>query len=90
MAPVVLSRPRLPCTVLRVPALLVLLLAVSDAANNPYEKGCLFAKNLTKKVRVCGSEDHESVELQGKCRTPPMGYPEIRLVPQDWESVSII
>lgn len=67
------------------PSLLLVSLLMTVAAN-PYQKGCLYSKNLTGRVRVCGSEDGPDAVASGLCEMPAMDYPEIRLVPGNWES----
>lgn len=65
-------------------AAFLLVVPVVGFGNNPYQEGCLSAKNLTRKLRVCNSEDDPN---EKNCRRPQMDYAEIRLIPQDWESV---
>ncbi|CAB9531373.1 unknown protein [Seminavis robusta] len=62
----------------------------ATTATNPYQQGCLYSKNLTRQIRVCGSEDPlpEAVE-KGWCRMAPIDYPEIRIIPGDWESIAL-
>lgn len=72
--------------VLHLLGLLLLLLAapVLGFGRNPYEEGCLYSKNITRKIRVCNSDDDPNSKA---CRRPQMDYAEVRLIPQDWESV---
>ena len=57
------------------------------AARNPYEKGCLYSRNLTAQIRVCGSDDPPDASVRGICRHAPFGYDEVRLLPGNWDSV---
>jgi len=54
---------------------------------NRFEQGCLYANNVTRHLRVCGSEDPPDAAWKGLCRVHTIEYPEVRIIPGDWESV---
>lgn len=61
---------------------------VEGRCTNPYyDKGCL-AQKLPNwdRVRVCTSEDTPETKELGYCRESNLGYPEIRIHAQNWES----
>lgn len=66
--------------------LITISLIATVRADNPFERGCLYSKNLATNVRVCGSDDPPEAAMNGICRADPMDYEEIRLLPSDWES----
>ena len=56
------------------------------APTNPYEHGCLYHHGLSKKLRVCNSDDPPGADQRGLCRIPDFDYMEIRLLSNNWES----
>lgn len=57
---------------------------VDNTCSDPYENGCLRRRLGSK--RVCNSDDPLEAVESGVCRTPSMGYLEVRLYARDWES----
>lgn len=59
-----------------------------DLSKNPIQQGCLYNRlDGWQKKRVCSSDDPPDAAELGICRVPEIGYPEIRLFGNNWESV---
>lgn len=70
--------------------LLAIVSVVPVGSENPYERGCLFEKQVGGgggKLRVCNSEDDSATTAAGRCRQPDIDHLEIRILAQNWESV---
>jgi len=55
---------------------------------NPFQSGCLktMLPDWKDRIRVCHSDDDESVHEQGLCYKNPLDYAEMRLFAYAWES----
>ena len=62
---------------------------IDGFCSNPYFKGGCLANNLKNhhRVRTCNSEDPPEAVEKGYCQPSSMGYTEVRIAAQNWESV---
>ena len=64
----------------------------NKVCTNPFANGgCLYNRleNWTK-VRVCNSQDPSDAAEKGYCRLSPLGYAEVRIGIQNWESAIFV
>lgn len=65
---------------------------IQGKCTNPFYQGGCLSRMLPgwKKLRTCNSDDPPSAVDQGFCKPSPLGYREVRIANQNWDSAFLV